>query len=103
MTTPGSPGEVTPATRTPGALRWTMYQIEGALAGRCGSLASKGFPEAVCLPLTTQLLLASPKPTSRPRRESERDSTPSSLARPRKSSADLRATVDVLFNAGSDF
>src|SRR2546421_2346690 len=98
MTIPGNPGEVTPATRTPGALRWTMYQIEGALAGRCGSFASKGFPEAVCLPLTTQLLLASANSTSRPKPESACDSASSSLARARKSSADLRATVDGLFN-----
>src|ERR1044072_1906260 len=35
-----------------------MYQMEGAEDGRCGSLASRGLPEAVRLPLTTQLLLA---------------------------------------------
>src|SRR6185295_5888375 len=74
MTTPGRPAVVTPATRTPGALRWTRYQIDGALGARCGSFASKGFPEAVCLPLTTQLLLAARASAYRPRRESERDS-----------------------------
>jgi hypothetical protein len=57
MMMPGAPGAVTPATLTPGAFRCAMCQIEGADGGRCGSLASKGLPEAVRLPLTTQLLL----------------------------------------------
>src|SRR5438105_3428374 len=35
-----------------------MYQIDGALAARCGSFASRGLPLTVRLPLTTQLLLA---------------------------------------------
>src|SRR5260221_13595689 len=36
-----------------------MCQIDGALAARCGSLASIGLPVAVFDPATTQLLLAS--------------------------------------------
>src|SRR5918911_1267599 len=71
MTMPGSPGVVTPATRTPGALRCIMYQIEGADAGRCGSLASSGLPDAVREPATTQLLLAARFSLSRPTRSSE--------------------------------
>jgi len=37
---------------------WRSAQIPGAAAGICGSLASRGFPETVRLPETTQLLLA---------------------------------------------
>src|ERR1700719_607617 len=59
MTTSGAPGNVKPATFQPGAVRWTWYQIEGMLNSRCVSLASSGFPVAVCAPLTTQLLLPS--------------------------------------------
>src|SRR5258708_3371484 len=36
-----------------------MCQIDGALAARCGSLASIGLPVVVFDPATTQLLLAS--------------------------------------------
>src|ERR1700680_3547334 len=57
MTTSGAPGNVKPATFQPGAVRWSWYQIEGMLNSRCLSLASNGFPVAVCAPLTTQLLL----------------------------------------------
>ena len=34
--------------------------MEGIISSRCVSLASSGFPVAVCAPLTTQLLLPSP-------------------------------------------
>src|ERR1051326_4983506 len=34
-----------------------MYQIDGDVGGRCGSLASSGWREAVLSPFTTQLLL----------------------------------------------
>src|SRR5512132_363453 len=34
-----------------------MCQIEGAVGGRCGSFDSRGLPEIVRFPLTTQLLL----------------------------------------------
>src|SRR5581483_2045343 len=53
-----------------GDFRFTRYQIDGADAARCGSLASRGFPEAVCLPLTTQLLLAASASAYRPTRSS---------------------------------
>src|SRR5688572_25555988 len=55
---PGAPGKVTPATCTPGADKWVMYQMLGANEGRCGSFARSGLPDAVRLPETTQLLLA---------------------------------------------
>src|ERR1044071_7907555 len=51
-----------------------MYQMEGADAGRCGSLASRGLPEAVRLPETTQLLLAARSSALRPMRARVRSS-----------------------------
>src|SRR5919112_1299730 len=57
MITPGNPAVLTPATRTPGALKLIMYQIDGAVGRRCGSFESNGLPVTVRFPLTTQLLL----------------------------------------------
>ena len=57
-TIPGAPGNVAPATCIPGDESSVKYQILGAEAGMCGSLASSGLPETVRLPETTQLLLA---------------------------------------------
>src|SRR2546426_102893 len=54
MMTHGTPGSDTPVTFKPGALRCTVYQIAGTLNSRCGSLASIGFPLAVCLPAIAQ-------------------------------------------------
>src|SRR6202035_4334609 len=65
MTTSGAPGNVKPATFQPGAVRWSWYQIEGMLNSKCVSLASNGFPVAVCAPLTTQLLLPNDRLISR--------------------------------------
>src|SRR5688572_32365787 len=70
MITPGNPADVTPAIRTPGALRCVMYQIEGADGRRWGSFASSGLPETVRLPLITQLLLAASSSAYSPRRAS---------------------------------
>src|SRR5271154_7566693 len=61
MTTSGAPGRVSPFTFHPGAVKCSSYQIEGTESSRCVSLASSGFPEAVCAPLTPQLLLPSPR------------------------------------------
>src|SRR6185369_1483195 len=66
MTTPGTPAVATPATRTPGALKLIMCQIDGAVGRRCGSLASNGLPVTVRFPLTTQLLLAASASVSKP-------------------------------------
>src|SRR5258706_14343863 len=57
MTTAGNPGNVTPATSMPGALRCATYQMPGTENSKCGSLASIARPDAVCDGATTQLLL----------------------------------------------
>ena len=49
--TPGTPGRATPDTSRPGAVRCTMYQMEGREYSRCISLESSGLPEAVKRPL----------------------------------------------------
>ena len=46
----GTPGSENPVTFSPGACRWTSYQVEGIPHSRCVSFAIKGLPEAVCLP-----------------------------------------------------
>src|SRR5262245_57384988 len=66
MTIPTTPGGVTPATRNPAPLRRVMYQIDGAVGDRWGSLARRGLPVTVRLPATTQLLLAA-RPKRSPR------------------------------------
>ena len=54
-TTAGMPGRVPPITLIPGASRCAKYQMAGADKPRCGSLANKGFPDSVSLPLNAQL------------------------------------------------
>ena len=72
MITPLTPGILTPATRMPGAVKCTRYQIPGTVGARCGSFDNSGLPEAVRLPLTTQLLLAASPSAWIPTRSSER-------------------------------
>jgi len=40
------------------AVTWTSYQMGGSPSSRWVSLASSGFPFAVCMPLTTQFVAA---------------------------------------------
>ncbi len=52
---------VTPTlSKSSPASTWAWYQIEGAVAGRCGSLQSMGRPVSVMVPSTTQLLDTAP-------------------------------------------
>ena len=53
--TAGVPAMVAPATDQSGVATWARYQIGGAVAGRCGSFANSGLPEAVRFPAMAQL------------------------------------------------
>src|SRR5258707_13682122 len=52
--THGIPAMETPETLSPGALRWTIYQVDGTFQSRWGSFASRGLPLAVCAPEMAQ-------------------------------------------------
>ena len=54
ISTPGTPGSVTPATFRPGACNCTAYHVAGIVNSRCGSLASMALPLFVRFPLTAQ-------------------------------------------------
>src|ERR1043166_735145 len=56
ITIAGAPGSVAPITSKSPADRCARYHSDGICASRCGSFASSGFPEAVIVPSTTQLL-----------------------------------------------
>src|ERR1043165_3530367 len=92
MTTPGKPAAATPATRTPGALKLIMCQIDGAVGRRCGSFASNGLPVTVRFPLTTQLLLAASASVSKPMRAKAAVATCALYASLSKNSGDTGST-----------
>src|SRR5947207_2814931 len=58
ISTPGSPGTVTPVTDSPGAARAAWYQMEGTVCGRWGSPASIDFAPETLGPLAAQALLS---------------------------------------------
>src|SRR5216683_1514788 len=60
----GAPGEVAPARCSAGVSMRARYQMSGVAKPRCGSLASSGLPETLCLPSTTQLFEAKVGPTA---------------------------------------
>ena len=68
MTTPGRPEKEKPATSNGQAsstwvqCRPTWYQMLGMPGDRCGSLASSGRPDSVCVPDTTQEFEPTPSP-----------------------------------------
>ena len=53
---PGIPAKDTPILLTLGVCIWSIYQMEGKVKDRCGSLQRMGFPLFVFLPETAQLL-----------------------------------------------
>src|SRR5665811_1228717 len=69
MITPGNPENVKPETANGQLVSTSMQyrpicdQIPGAEIARCGSLASRGSPLAVCSPETTQELEPTPSPS----------------------------------------
>ncbi len=66
MTTKGTPGNVTPRTSASGVVTCCSYQTGGACRLRWGSLASRGSPEAVCVPETTHEFEPNPGGDSNP-------------------------------------
>src|SRR5687767_1176934 len=63
MTTPGIPGNPTPATSScPGTTRCISYQTEGSVRSRCGSPARRACPVDDFEGATAQLLLPSASP-----------------------------------------
>ena len=66
ITTPGVPGDVKPAQRSPSHAMSAAYQVHGAASSRCGSFASNGAPVVVRSPESTQLF--EPAPSAPPAR-----------------------------------
>ena len=71
---PGVPMKLAPVAWKVGDWRWLSIHMEGAMSWRWGSFASRGRPERVRLPDTTQLLDAVLGPNMRRKAENaERD------------------------------
>src|SRR5271165_2329811 len=64
ISTPGTPGTVTPLASSPGADSAASYQTDGSVCGRCGSPASIAPCPATAGPLAAQALLSGSRCTS---------------------------------------
>ena len=100
MTTPGRPEKEKPATSNGQAsstcvqCRPTWYQMLGMPGARCGSLASSGRPDSVCVPETTQEF--DPTPSPRPSRSGTASSAAwadSSAERPARTARRVSASA----------
>src|ERR1700744_6030668 len=64
ISTPGTPGTVTPLTCRPGAEMAAWYQIDGSVCGRCGPPASMAPCPSTTGPFAAQALLSGSRCTS---------------------------------------